>query len=270
MKILLLGGTGIARRLAQQIIASGHHQLVYSIAGLVRRPQLDCEVIAGGFSKFSKLAGSSKSNGLAAYCQQNQIELIIDVTHPFAKNISQNAHDAAQQLNLPVWRVSREPWAENHSALRYQYATAEQLLIGVKNTLQLKQSATILLALGQLSTEWQQGLLQLSAATGCQYIQRSIKSPSKQPEPTSPEFEKISQWRYGIGPFTYQDEQKLFSQDKIAAIICKNSGGTESQEKLKVAEQMQLPVFMLAQPKLAPVTREFHQPETCLAALADI
>ena len=65
--------------------------LTYSVAGLVRRPKLDCEIISGGFSQFG---------GLAAYCREQQVGLIIDATHPYAATMSTTAAKVASELGI--------------------------------------------------------------------------------------------------------------------------------------------------------------------------
>ena len=52
MRLLLLGGTHEAKSLARDLHQRGL-PLVYSIAGLVRQPDLPCEVISGGFSRWA-------------------------------------------------------------------------------------------------------------------------------------------------------------------------------------------------------------------------
>ena len=54
MCLLILGGTADGRKLAEYF-----HQhnvpVIYSVAGLVRQPQVDCQVVSGGFSQFGGL-----------------------------------------------------------------------------------------------------------------------------------------------------------------------------------------------------------------------
>ena len=75
MRLLILGGTADARHLASAL-----HQtqpcleLIYSVAGLVRQPQVPATVVSGGFTQFG---------GLSAYCKQQNIDGIVNTTHPF-------------------------------------------------------------------------------------------------------------------------------------------------------------------------------------------
>ena len=105
MKILILGGIAESRELALALIEAGH-QVIYSIAGLVRQPDLPCPVHSGGFSD-DQLDGVQ---GLTGYCRINRIDLLIDSTHPYAVNISANAVAAAADAAIPCWRFDRPGW----------------------------------------------------------------------------------------------------------------------------------------------------------------
>lgn len=100
MKLLLLGGTADARRLAKRLQRDAI-EIVYSVAGLVRMPDVDCDVISGGFSQFG---------GLQAYIEQQKIDAVLDATHPYAEKMTTTAWGVTQQLNLPYWRFHRAPW----------------------------------------------------------------------------------------------------------------------------------------------------------------
>ncbi|MBS6362690.1 precorrin-6A/cobalt-precorrin-6A reductase, partial [Burkholderia sp.] len=97
-RILLLGGTGDALRIAR---ALGPRD-VYSLAGLGKVPDdLACSVRVGGFG------GAA---GLAAYLREAGIGLVIDATHPYAAQISANAAAAAREAGVPCWALRRAPW----------------------------------------------------------------------------------------------------------------------------------------------------------------
>ena len=105
MKILILGGIAQAKKLALELSAD-NHDVIYSIAGLVRTPDLPCEIHSGGFSN-ENMDGKS---GLAAFCTNNQVDLLVDATHPYATEISGNAAAAALTISIPCWRFNRPGW----------------------------------------------------------------------------------------------------------------------------------------------------------------
>ena len=105
MSLLILGGTADARRLTEKLHQQGM-ALVYSVAGLVRTPDVSCEIISGGFTQFG---------GLAEYLRlrskdRKPISAILDVTHPYANKMSGNAVLAAKEMAIPCWRFQRPAW----------------------------------------------------------------------------------------------------------------------------------------------------------------
>ncbi|MBN3729154.1 precorrin-6A/cobalt-precorrin-6A reductase, partial [Burkholderia sp. Ac-20379] len=88
-RILLLGGTGDALKVARTLPASA----VYSLAGLGKTPEgLTCGVRIGGFGG---------ADGLAAYIREHGIALVADATHPYAARISANAAAACAATGTP-------------------------------------------------------------------------------------------------------------------------------------------------------------------------
>ena len=74
MTLLLLGGTSEAKQLANTL----HHQgirLIYSIAGLVRTPSLESEVVIGGFSQFGGLDCFIKENNISVDVRSQGIRI---------------------------------------------------------------------------------------------------------------------------------------------------------------------------------------------------
>ena len=77
--------------------------VIASLAGVTSSPlPLAARVHSGGFGG---------GEGMAAFCQAEEIDAIIDVTHPFARQISRNAAQAAQAVQCTRTakeRVERE------------------------------------------------------------------------------------------------------------------------------------------------------------------
>ena len=81
-RVLLLGGTGEGRRLAQRLLDEGT-AVVSSLAGRVADPLLPPgEVRVGGFGG---------AVGLVAWLQDNPVDAVVDATHPFAAGMTANA-----------------------------------------------------------------------------------------------------------------------------------------------------------------------------------
>ena len=94
-RILLLGGITEALAIARTL----GPQHVYSLAGVGRVPtDLQCEVRVGGYGG---------AEGLAQYIREQRIDLLLDATHPYAAQISQNAALAAGLSGVLCWALRR-------------------------------------------------------------------------------------------------------------------------------------------------------------------
>ncbi|MGQ4818924.1 precorrin-6A/cobalt-precorrin-6A reductase, partial [Enterococcus faecium] len=81
-RVLVLGGTGEARRIADALVAEGV-DVVSSLAGRVAKPVLPVgEVRIGGFGG---------AEGLATWLAENPVAAVVDATHPFAAGMTANA-----------------------------------------------------------------------------------------------------------------------------------------------------------------------------------
>ncbi|KZN12869.1 precorrin-6A/cobalt-precorrin-6A reductase [Marinomonas sp. TW1] len=245
-RILLLGGTADARRLADALHQSGIH-VIYSLAGLVRIPQVDCELLVGGFTQFGGLG-----NYLQDKAQQGlAIDAIVDVTHPYAKNMSQKAVLAAKQVGIPCWRFHRPAWQQETGDDWHFYQSEDDLLAA------LTKYQRPLLSAGQMTQAFMQSIADQDQIDS---ILWRTAVPAKFPLP-----EKVF-WLKAIGPFAYEDELALLTQHKIDLIVSKNSGGKATYAKLVAARNLNLPVYLQARPALPPADREFDDLAVCLHA----
>ena len=77
-KVLILGGTGKARELAQRMVPmfSNVAEIISSQSGVTfNSKKIPGRVVTGGFGGIS---------GLVEFMEREQIHIIIDATHPFA------------------------------------------------------------------------------------------------------------------------------------------------------------------------------------------
>ncbi|MGQ3281007.1 MAG: precorrin-6A/cobalt-precorrin-6A reductase, partial [Shinella sp.] len=93
-RILILGGTTEARDLAGRLAGRPDLAVTLSLAGRTVDPAPQpVPVRMGGFGGVP---------GLAAYLDEHAIELVIDATHPFARQISANARVASAAAGIPL------------------------------------------------------------------------------------------------------------------------------------------------------------------------
>lgn len=249
--ILVLGGTADARHLTTDLLTLMRSQrigsrVIYSLAGLVRKTPLDCEVISGGFSQFG---------GIASYLQANQIDLIVNATHPYAMQISAHATTASQTLGIPAWRLMRRPWQAVEGDKWQRFADTDTLLNA------LADKSSVLISVGQLSQSQIDLFSQYKRQKQCL---RTAVSPNL----TLPD---SMRWRQAIGPFTLEAELDLLKQYKIDAIVSKNSGGQSTYAKIVAARQLGVPVYFVERPQidLTAYQQVFDSNVACLSAIKD-
>ena len=241
--LLLLGGTGEAVKLALGLHQQGV-PVVYSIAGLVRHPDLPVPVIAGGFSQYG---------GLVGYIRQHRIAGILDATHPYAANISAAAVHAARQTQIPIWRYLRPPWQAEVGDNWQVCRDWSDVVTG------LASAKHILLTTGQL-TETQRSLLAASRCHDQQFLLRTAVRPAV----TLPDWMQSIQH---LGPFTIEAELDFLRQQRIDALVTKNSGGEATVAKLHAARELGIAVMMLERPILPAVDVQWERLELCIDAL---
>lgn len=234
-RILLLGGVGdalaIARRLAPQDI--------YSLAGLGKVPaDLPCQVRVGGYGG---------AEGLAAFMAAEGIGLLLDITHPYAAQISANAARAAELSGVPCWALRRPGWQAG----------------GGDDWREVADWAALSTALEPFQrpffTLGREPLAHLQAIPLHQHwTVRCLDD-----YPGTPRARVIG----ARGPFNLADERALFAAGQFDVLISKNSGSSATDPKLQVARELGLPVLLLARPPLPAVDRQFSAVEDVWSAL---
>ncbi|HET6740634.1 MAG TPA: cobalt-precorrin-6A reductase [Kribbella sp.] len=221
MRILLLGGTGEARELAQRLVAEDV-QVISSLAGRTTTAQQpDGEVRVGGFGG---------AEGLTSWLRTNPVDAVVDATHPFAHRITTNAAAAAPPLGIPLLVLRRPGWSPEPGDDWHWSDTASE-------------AADLLPGLGSRAflTIGRQGL-DAFATTGVWTLARCIEPPV--PVPT---------WctlLLARGPFTPADELALMRHHRIDVLVTKDSGGPATAAKLTAARELSMPVIVIRRPAL--------------------
>ena len=234
-RILLLGGVTEALAIARTL----GPQHIYSLAGVGRVPtDLNCKVRVGGYGG---------AEGLAQFIRDERISLIIDATHPYAAQISQNAAQAAQLSDVPCWALRRPAWQPQPGDDWREVADWAELVEA------LKPFKRPLFTLGR---EPLQHLDEIPAEQF--WTLRALDV-----YPGNERCEVIG----ARGPFLIEDERALFEERRIDVLISKNSGSAATEPKLEVAREREVPVLVLKRPVLAAVDREFTAVPALLQAI---
>ena len=222
--ILILGGTGEARKLAEELTAR-EVRVVSSLAGRVARPRLPVgEVRVGGFGG---------ADGLATWLRENDVQAVVDATHPFAERIGANAAKAAELTGTPLLRLARPGWQPGPGDV-WHWAD------------DLADAAKILPELGKrvFLTSGRQGLPAFAHLDDLWFLIRCVDPP----EPPLPRHHELILAR---GPYEVAAERELLG--RVDVLVTKDSGGGQTSAKLTAARELQKPVVVVRRPP-RPVT----------------
>jgi precorrin-6A/cobalt-precorrin-6A reductase len=218
-RVLLLGGTGEARRLAAALVADGV-DVVSSLAGVVAAPVLPAgEVRVGGFGG---------AEGLAAWLREHRVAAVVDATHPFAAGITANAAEAATRTGTPLLRLQRPGWTPGPGDDWRWVDTLEEAAAAVAG------SRHVFLTTGR------RGLAAFAGLTG-EVLLRTVDPP----EPPLPARTTVVLER---GPFTLDDERALMREHRVDVLVTKDSGGGMTAAKLVAARELGVPVVVVRRP----------------------
>jgi precorrin-6A/cobalt-precorrin-6A reductase len=220
-QVLVLGGTGEARRLAEALVAAGV-DVLSSLAGRVAEPVLPAgDVRIGGFGG---------ADGLAAWLVEHRPRAVVDATHPFAAQITSSAATAAAAHGTPLLRLQRPGWTPGPGdAWRFvdSLTAAAQAVAGY---------GSVFLTTGR------QGVSAFAALPG-RVLVRSVDPPDE-PLPAG------ATLVLARGPFSLADEVALMREHGVDVVVTKDSGGHMTEAKLTAARELGLPVVLVRRPAL--------------------
>ena len=226
-RVLILGGTTEALESAERLSAAGQITVITSMAGVTRNPRLPAgENRTGGFGGVS---------GLTAYLDAEDIDAVLDATHPFAAQISRHAGDAGSRAGVPVLHLTRPPWRRRPGDQWYEVDSAVAAAAWL-NTATLGDGSTVFLTIGRAE------ISAFAEIDRLRYVSRSIEPLDFAGAP--PFVEAI----LARGPFSIDDERQLMIDRNIVCLVAKNSGGAASYPKIEAARALELPVLMLTPP----------------------
>jgi len=219
MTVLILGGTGEARRLAAALPG----RVISSLAGRVKDPRLPPgEVRVGGFGGV---------DGLAEWLRANHITAVVDATHPFAERITANAVAATAEVGVPLLVLRRPGWTEQPGDdWRWRDTIADAVDL---------PGERVFLTTGRQD-------LGVFSHLDHWFLARMVEPP----EPPLPQRIHVLLDR---GPFTVDGELALLREHAIDVLVTKDSGGGMTAAKLVAARHLGLPVVIVRRPPLPDV-----------------
>ena len=223
LRVLLLGGTTEASRLAQALAHAGV-DAVFSYAGRTDAPIAQpLPTRVGGFGGVA---------GLQAFLQAGHITHVVDATHPFATQMSSNAVLACAAAGVPLLALERPAWQAQSGDVWTHVADIEAAVEALPC-----ESARVFLAIGK------QNLVPFLACAQHWYLLRLVDPVLSLPAARGHVV-------LDRGPFTLEGDRALLQVHGITHIVSKNSGGTGAEAKLVAARELGLPVILIDRPHI--------------------
>jgi precorrin-6A/cobalt-precorrin-6A reductase len=219
-RILILGGTAEARDLAGRLAGRPDLAVTLSLAGRTLDPAPQpVPVRTGGFGGV---------DGLSAYLRQQAVDLMIDATHPFARQISANARAASEATGVTLLRLERRGWDEADGDRWTRVGSIADAVAALGT-----EPRRVFLAIGRQEAK------AFDAAPQHHYLVRSV-------DPVDPPLEAPDvEYLLARGPFPVEAEVALLRAHRIDIIVSKNSGGEATEGKIVAARILGLPVVLV-------------------------
>ncbi len=223
-RILILGGTSEATKLAAALASETALPALLSLAGRTSKPALPAIP--------SRIGGFGGVDGLADWLEAHETPMVIDATHPFAARMSWNAAQACARRKIPRLIYTRRPWepAPQDRWTRVPDIEAAVAALG-------REPLHVFLTVGRLS------LPAFARAPWHSYVARSIDAPQAHELP--PRCRVL----LARPPFREADEKALMRGEKFDVVCTKNSGGAATEGKLLAARELGVHVIMVERPQ---------------------
>lgn len=186
-----------------------------------------------------RIGGFGGADGLQRYLTDTKTTHVIDATHPFAAQMSRNAHAATQAMKLPLIRLERAPWTVQTGDTWQTVKAIEDAPSALPDS-----PKNVFLAIGK------QNLDLFTAKPQHHYLLRLV-DPPETPIPLPRHTITLAR-----GPYDVTRDTALLEEHKITHLISKNAGGTGAAAKIEAARALGIKVIIVDRPTL---------PETCIA-----
>ncbi|MBW8740408.1 MAG: cobalt-precorrin-6A reductase [Streptomyces turgidiscabies] len=235
MRVLILGGTTEARRLAELLHGTPGLAVTSSLAGRVAGPRLPPGAV--------RVGGFGGAEGLAAWLREHAVDVLVDATHPFAGTMSFHAARAAETAHVPLLALRRPGWAPAEGDVWHEAGS-------------LAVAAELLPSLGRrvFLTTGRMGLGAFAALDDLWFLVRSVDAPEG-PAPARMEV------LLDRGPFTLAGERELLLRHRVDVVVTKDSGGAATAPKLTAAREAGVPVIVVRRPPVPEGVRVVAGPE---------
>lgn len=220
-RLLILGGTTEAKKLAEKAVEIPNLEVISSLAGRTQQAINPTGTV--------RVGGFGGEAGLTNYLQEQAIDFLIDATHPFAAQISWNAAAAADRVSIPRLMINRPAWEPEPNWIEVESnEAAAAVLPNLAQRFFLTIGRQELSAFAHLQQLW--------------FLMRMIDPPTGLIPP--------GEVLLARAPFSVEQERSWMQNYQIEAIVSKNSGGDATAAKLIAARELDLPIVMVQRPAM--------------------
>ncbi len=269
MKILIFGGTKEAIEIAN-ILGGRNHEIIFSLKGVTKNPKLPVfgEVRFGGFGGVE---------GLKNYLLANYFDLVIDATHPFAREISNNLVDGCELAGVELVRFVRPAWRGGEGGEGNERGMGDERNKGgrenegskggnknkggkekAKQKIKWREFNNIEKAINSLPfkarvflTTGHKNLELVQKRADCFFLIRTI-------EPPKINLPDNCQIIIARPPFELKQEISLLNKNNISHLLAKNSGAKQIEAKINAAIEQNIDIYIISRPKLKPAKQYSH------------
>lgn len=220
MRVLLLGGTAEARALAGRLHPGV--QIVSSLAGRVPDPALPVGPV--------RVGGFGGADGLRKWLVDNEVDAVVDATHPFAATITATAARACADLGVAHLVLHRPPWNPGAAQLVGSDQEAAEAVAA-------ECFSTVFLTTGRSGAR-------AFRNSDAWFLIRVVTAPDAADLP------RRHRLILSRGPYSHDGEAALLRDHRIDALVTKNSGGELTRAKLDAAAALGVAVVMIDRPPL--------------------
>ena len=242
VRVLVLGGTGEARQLADRLVDLGAN-VTTSLAGAVLHPrQTAGELHTGGFDG---------ARGLIAYLRGNTCDTVVDATHPFAATITEHAVDACAETGIPLLALRRPGWVAGPG----DRWTRVPSITAAADDVRVRPPGTVFLTTGRRTVD------EFADDQTHTFVVRSV-------DPLRGRIPPRTTAVLARGPFTLDGELALMREHDVGLLVTKDSGGPATAAKLAAARQLDVPVLVVDRPPLPTGVTALETVDAVLSQLA--
>ena len=233
MKIFVIAGTEDGRKLAK-FLADKNFQVTASVVSEYGKKILE------QYENISVNDKKLNAEELEKILREENFQILVDASHPYAENVSQNAIAACENLNILYIRYER-PEVESTYKKIYRVESYEQAA-----EISASLGKNIFLTTGSRNLK---KFLSCDAVKNCNITARILPTAE-----VLAECEKFLLPKNIIaiqGKFSVELNAELFKHTQAEVIVTKNSGEIGGADtKILAAEKLNLPVVMIERPKI--------------------